>query len=70
LEWTGTSFEQTLVEFYTILLEEHLQVALRDVGGGNLFLSLVSKTDQSASMMFKYGDVLAMDDVDVHSHAI
>jgi hypothetical protein len=28
LEWTCTSFEQFLSEFYTILLEEHLQVAL------------------------------------------
>jgi hypothetical protein len=28
LEWIRTSFEQPLVEFYTILLEEHLQVAL------------------------------------------
>jgi hypothetical protein len=28
LELTRTSFEQFLAEFYTILLEEHLQVAL------------------------------------------
>jgi hypothetical protein len=28
LEWTRTRFEQSLAEFYTILLEEHLQVAL------------------------------------------
>jgi hypothetical protein len=28
LECTVTSFEQSLVKFYTILLEEHLQVAL------------------------------------------
>jgi hypothetical protein len=28
LKWTRTSFEQSLVEFYTILLEEQLQVAL------------------------------------------
>jgi hypothetical protein len=28
LEWTRTSFEQSIAEFYTILLEEHLQVAL------------------------------------------
>jgi hypothetical protein len=34
LEWTHTSFEKSLEEFYTILLEEHLQVALGmlDVG--------------------------------------
>jgi hypothetical protein len=28
----------------------------RDVGGGNLFLTLVSKTDQNGSMTFKSGD--------------
>jgi hypothetical protein len=28
LKWTCTSFEKPLAEFYTILLEEHLQVAL------------------------------------------
>jgi hypothetical protein len=28
LEWSFTSFEQSLFEFYTIVLEEHLQVAL------------------------------------------
>jgi hypothetical protein len=28
LEWTRTSLEQSLAEFFTILLEEHLQVAL------------------------------------------
>jgi hypothetical protein len=28
LEWTRTSFEYSLAEFYTINLEEHLQVAL------------------------------------------
>jgi hypothetical protein len=29
LEWTHTSFEQFVVEFCAILLEENLQVALR-----------------------------------------
>jgi hypothetical protein len=28
LEWIHTSFEQSLAEIYTILLEEHVQVAL------------------------------------------
>jgi hypothetical protein len=28
LKWTSTNFEHSLAEFYTILLEEHLQVAL------------------------------------------
>jgi hypothetical protein len=35
LEWTGTSFEKTLAVFYTILLKEHLQVALGMVEVGN-----------------------------------
>jgi hypothetical protein len=34
LEWTCTSFEQSLVEFYTILLEEYLQVALKLLEAG------------------------------------
>jgi hypothetical protein len=45
LEWTRTSFEQSLAEFYTILL-----------GGGNLSLILVSKTGQSGLIEFKCGD--------------
>jgi hypothetical protein len=53
LEWIRTSFEQSLAEFFTILLEEHLQVAL---GGDNLFLTLVFKTDQSGLIMFGFGD--------------
>jgi hypothetical protein len=28
LDWNRTSFEQSLAEFYSILLEEHPQVAL------------------------------------------
>jgi hypothetical protein len=28
LEWTCSSFEESLAEFYTILIEEHLKVAL------------------------------------------
>jgi hypothetical protein len=34
LEWTRTSFEQSLAEFYTILREEHVQVALEILGVG------------------------------------
>jgi hypothetical protein len=34
LEWTRTRFEQSLAEFYTILLEENLQVALDMLGVG------------------------------------
>jgi hypothetical protein len=56
LEWTRTSFVQSLADIYTPILQEHLHVAFRDVGGGNLFLSLVSKIDQSGSVMFKSSD--------------
>jgi hypothetical protein len=42
----------------------------RDVGGRNLFLTLVSKTDQSGSMMFKSGDCAAREDVEVDLHAL
>jgi hypothetical protein len=56
-EWTRTSSEQSLAEFYTILLEEHLQVVLEIyVEGWNPFLTLFSKTDQNRSVMFKSGD--------------
>jgi hypothetical protein len=55
LESTPISFEQSLAEFYTILLEEYLQTALEILEVG-MFLTLVSKTDQSGSMMFKSGD--------------
>jgi hypothetical protein len=37
LEWTRTSFEQSLAEFYTIHLEEHLQVALEMLEVGICF---------------------------------
>jgi hypothetical protein len=39
-EWTLTSFEQTVMEFYTILLEEYLQVALEILEVGICFSSL------------------------------
>jgi hypothetical protein len=35
LEWTRTSFEQSLAEFYNILLKEHLHVALEMLEVGN-----------------------------------
>jgi hypothetical protein len=55
LEWTRASSEQSLVEFYAIVLEEHLQVALEMLEVG-ICASLVSKTAQSDSMMFNSGD--------------
>jgi hypothetical protein len=56
LEQTRISFEQFLAEFYPILLAKQLQVAFRNVGGGNLFLTLVSETENSGSVMLKTGD--------------
>jgi hypothetical protein len=64
LEWTRTSFEQPLAEFYTILLEELLQVALEMVK-----VLLVSQTDQNISMMLKSGDC-ACQGFEVHHHAL
>jgi hypothetical protein len=40
LKWIRTSFEQSLAEFYTFFLEEHLQVAVTDVLDGKVFLTL------------------------------
>jgi hypothetical protein len=34
LEWTHASFEQSVVEVYTVLLEEHVQVAVEMLGVG------------------------------------
>jgi hypothetical protein len=50
MAWTPTSFEQSIAEFYTILLEEHL------------ILTLVSISDQSSSMMFSSGDCAGQED--------
>jgi hypothetical protein len=48
LEWTLTGFEEPIVEFYIILHEEDLKGALKMFeGGGDVFLSVVSKTDPS-----------------------
>jgi hypothetical protein len=41
LEWTYSSFQQSLAEFYTILLEEHLQVAVQMLEAG-IYSSLYS----------------------------
>ena len=38
--------------------------------GGNLLLTLLSKTDHSGLMIFKLGDVLARKDVKMHLHAL
>jgi hypothetical protein len=60
LEWTLKSFEQSLAEFYIILFWRISSSYFKDVEGGNLFLTLVSKADHSDSMMmFKSGDCSA-----------
>jgi hypothetical protein len=48
-------FVQSLEELYTILLEEYLQVAL-EMLEVEISSSLLSKTDQSGSVMFKSRD--------------
>jgi hypothetical protein len=70
LECTHTSFEQSVMEFYAIHLEGHLQVSLEILGGGNLLLTLVPKTDQSGSVMFKSGDCAAGEDCEVQLYAL
>jgi hypothetical protein len=40
LEWTCANFEQSLAEYHTILLEEHLQVALEMLEVGNKALKM------------------------------
>jgi hypothetical protein len=67
LEWTGKSFEQPVAELYTILLEGTSSSCFRDVGGGNLFLTLVSKT---GSVMFRSGDCAGQEDAEVHLHVL
>jgi hypothetical protein len=54
-ELTCISFEESQSELYTVFLRTSSS-CFRDVGGGDLFLALVSKTGQSRSMIFKSDD--------------
>jgi hypothetical protein len=45
-EWTCTSFEQSLMESYTILLEQHLQVALEIYEEGLISLWLYKENNK------------------------
>jgi hypothetical protein len=54
-------FRTTLDEVYTILLRITSSSYSRDVGGGILFLILVSETDQNDSMIFKSGDCVGQE---------
>jgi hypothetical protein len=70
LEWTRTSLEQSLAKFYTILLEEHLQVALEmlEVGICSSLKSLKLTTlDQ---LYLDLVTVLAREDIEVHLHPL
>jgi hypothetical protein len=51
MEWTCTSLQQPLAEFYTILPEGRHQIILEMFEAEH-----VSKTDQSGLMTFKSGD--------------
>jgi hypothetical protein len=66
LEWTRTSFEQSLAEFDSILLEEHPQVALEilDVG---ICSSLQSPKLTSVVILVI---MLTWKDAEVHLHAL
>jgi hypothetical protein len=69
-EWTRTSFEESLAEFYIILFEEHLKSCFRDVESWDMFPNLVSKTGQSGSVMLNLVTGLAREDAEVHLHAL
>jgi hypothetical protein len=55
LELTRTGFEESVTELYTIFLKQYLHF-FRDFATGNLFLTLVSITDNIGSMLFKFDD--------------
>jgi hypothetical protein len=68
LEWTLTSFEQSLAEFYAILHEDHLQVALEVLEMG-ICSSLCGF--QNSPEWFSGGQIVpAREDVEVHHHAL
>jgi hypothetical protein len=56
LNFEGVQSSSSLAEFYAILLEGHSQVVLKMLEVGNLFLTIVSKVDQSGSVIFKSRD--------------
>jgi hypothetical protein len=56
LELTRTSFEQSLAEFLYHHSWRTSSGCFRAVGGGNLFLTPVSRTHHSSSVMLKCGD--------------
>jgi hypothetical protein len=56
LEWICTSFLQSLPELFYHSSWRTASSYFRDVEGRNLFLILVSKTDQSGSIVFKSGE--------------
>jgi hypothetical protein len=69
-DWTRISFEQSLAEFYTILLEKHLQVALEmfDMKISSSFLS--PKLTRMVQWCSNMTTVLAREYVEVRLHAL
>jgi hypothetical protein len=68
--WTRISFEQSLDEFYTILVAEYLQVALKmlEVGIGFSFYS--PKLTRVVQWYSNLVTVLAREDGEVHIHVL
>jgi hypothetical protein len=64
-EWIRTSFEQSLEEFYTILLEKHLQVAL-DMLEVGICSSLTREVQWRSNVVI----MLAKEDAEVHLHSL
>jgi hypothetical protein len=69
LEWTHTSFEQSLAEFCTILLGEHLKVALEMLEMGMCSSFWSPKQTRVVQCCSNLMIVLAVEDVEVHVHA-
>jgi hypothetical protein len=72
LERIRTSFEQSVAEFYTILLEEYLQVALETLEVGicsSLWSPKLTTVFQWCSHVVSV-TLLAREDVEVHLHAV
>jgi hypothetical protein len=70
LEWTHSSLEQSLEEFYTILLVEHLQVVVEML---NMGISSSLPSPKLTRVVQRCSNVLIVldsEDVEVHLHAL
>jgi hypothetical protein len=70
LEWTGTSFEQHLAEFYTIFLEGHLQITLEMLEVGIRFSYSPIKLARVVQLCSNLVILLVRVDIGVHLHAL